>query len=66
MLILIGLHLMVYSQYKFAPMGKKIDSESAKKNRQKPHPIPWTPIIGAVIFLGGLLIISIPNKKDDK
>lgn len=56
-IIIIGLALTVFTAFTFFTKEKVIDIGPVEVNREKPHTISWSPIIGiALIGIGGLVV----------
>ena len=64
-LIIIGILMTIYTGFNYVTTEKMVDIGPIKINKEKNHPVQWTPIVGVVIFLaGGLIIIKIAGKKE--
>ncbi len=63
-LIVIGIFMMIYTGFKYVTTDKVVDLGSIKIEKEKNHFVQWPPILGAVLIVGGVIIIIVPNKKN--
>ncbi len=61
-LILIGIIMFIYTGFNYVTTEKVVDIGPIKINQQKSHPISWSPIVGVVLLVGGIVVIA-TNKK---
>jgi len=62
-LIIIGLGLTIFTAFTFFTKEKVVDLGSVEINRNKPHNLNWSPLIGiAVIGVGGITLWKSNNK----
>ena len=61
-LIVIGILMMIYTGFNYVTTEKVVDLGPIKINKEKNHPVEWSPIIGAVLLVGGIVII-VSSKK---
>jgi hypothetical protein len=61
-LIVIGIIMMAYTGFNFITSEKVVDLGPIKINKEVNHPVQWSPIIGGVILVGGIVLIT-RNKK---
>jgi len=61
-LIVIGIIMMAYTGFNFITSEKVVDLGPIKINKEVNHPFKWSPIIGGVILVGGIVLIT-RNKK---
>ena len=59
----VGIAMMVYTGFNFVTSEKLVDIGPIKINQEKNHPVQWSPIVGVVLLLGGLVIIVRDKKK---
>jgi len=62
-LIAIGILLMVYTGFNFVTREKVVDLGPVQINKEENHPVQWSPIIGAVLLVGGIVIIVMDKKN---
>jgi len=61
-LIVIGIIMITYTGFNFVTTEKVVDLGPIQINKEKNHMIQWPPIVGAVLLLGGTLIIFTDKK----
>jgi uncharacterized membrane protein len=62
-LIAIGLVLMIITGINLVTTKKVVDLGPLEVNKTENHPIHWSPIIGGVLFLGGIALVLGDRKK---
>lgn len=61
-LIIIGIIMLAYSGFSYVTTEKVVDLGPIQINKEKNHSFNWPPIVGAVVFIGGILFLVIPNR----
>lgn len=62
-LIIIGLVLTIFTAFTFFSKEKVVDLGKIEINKDKPHHISWSPIIGIVVMgVGGIVFWSASRK----
>jgi len=61
-LVIIGIIMMVYTGFNYVTEKKVVDIGSVEINKQENHPVRWSPIVGILLLVGGIVIIA-TNKK---
>lgn len=65
-IIVIGLLMTIYTGFNYVTTEKLVDIGPIEINSEKNHPVQWTPIIGVLLIVGGVIIIGrgiAENKK---
>ena len=62
-LIAIGIIMMVYTGFNYVTKEKVVDIGPIEINAEKNHPVQWSPIIGIVLIVGGIVVIAIDKKR---
>ena len=62
-LIVIGIFMMIYTGFKYVTTDKVVDLGSVKIENEKDHFIQWSPIVGIVLIIGGV-VITLRDKKE--
>lgn len=62
-LIVIGIFMMIYTGFKYVTTDKVVDLGSVKIEKEKDHFVQWSPIVGIVLIIGGV-VITLQGKKD--
>ena len=60
--ILIGLLMLAYTGFSYFTTEKVVDIGSIQINKEKKHNVNWSPIIGVILIVGGI-VITIRDKK---
>ena len=61
-LIVIGLIMIAYTGFNYVTTEKVVDLGPIQINKEKNHPVQWSPVIGGVILIAGIVII-VRDKK---
>ena len=61
-LVVIGIIMIAYTGFNFVTTEKVVDLGPIKINQEKNHPVQWSPIVGVVLLVGGIVII-VTDKK---
>jgi uncharacterized membrane protein YdcZ (DUF606 family) len=61
-LIILGIIMMVYTGFNFVTSEKVIEIGSLKLNSEKNHHVQWPPIVGALLLVGGIVLVVIDRK----
>lgn len=61
-LVVIGIIMIAYTGFNFVTTEKVVDLGPIEINKEKNHPIQWSPIVGIALLAGGILVI-VMNKK---
>lgn len=62
-IIVLGVLMMIYTGFNFITTEKVVDIGPIQIDKEKNHPIQWSPIVGLVLIVGGGALIVL-NKKD--
>jgi len=61
-LIVIGVLMVIYTGFNYVTTEKVVDLGPLKINAEKNHPVQWSPIVGAVLLVGGI-VVMVTGKK---
>lgn len=61
-LSIIGLLMIIYTGFNYVTTEKVVDLGPIKINAEKNHPAQWSPIVGIVLLIGGIVIV-LSDKK---
>ena len=64
-LIVIGVIMIAYTGFNFITTEKVVDLGPVKISKEVDHPIQWSPILGGVILVGGIVIVVLGRKDND-
>lgn len=62
-LIIIGLIMIAYTGFNYITTEKVVDLGAIEINKETSHPVQWSPIVGVVLLVGGIVVIAIDKKK---
>lgn len=62
-LIILGIIMVLYNSFNFTTTEKVVDIGPIEINKEVNHPMAWSPIIGIVLAVGGVVLIVTSNKK---
>jgi hypothetical protein len=62
-LIIIGMLMMIYTGFNLVTTKNVVDMGPLQINKEENHPVQWSPIIGAMLLIGGIVIIATNKKK---
>jgi hypothetical protein len=62
-LIIIGMLMMIYTGFNLVTTKNVVDMGPLQINKEENHPVQWSPIIGAMLLIGGIVIITTNKKK---
>jgi drug/metabolite transporter (DMT)-like permease len=60
--IIIGAIMIFYTGFNYVTTKKVIDIGPIVINRKQSHPVQWSPIVGVVLLIGGVLLV-VRDKK---
>jgi hypothetical protein len=56
-LIFIGIAMIAYTGFNLVTTEKVIDVGPIHLSKENNHPVQWSPIIGAVILISGIVVV---------
>lgn len=62
-LAIIGILMIVYTGFNYITTEKVVDLGPIEMNMEKNHPVQWSPIVGVVLLIGGIIVIVTDKKK---
>jgi len=62
-LIIIGIIMIIYTGFNYVTTEKVVDLGPIKINAEKNHPVQWSPIVGVVLLVGGILVMVTSKNK---
>lgn len=62
-LVVIGIAMIAYTGFNYVTTEKIVDIGPIQVNKEVSHPVQWSPIIGVVLAVGGVVLIVSSNKK---
>ena len=61
-IVIIGIIMMVYTGFNVVTKEKVVDLGPLEINKEENHPVQWPPIVGALLIVGGIVIIAFGKK----
>ncbi len=62
-LIILGIIMIGYTGFNYITTEKVIDIGPVQVNKKVIHPVQWSPIAGAVLLVGGIIVVVSSKKK---
>jgi uncharacterized membrane protein len=56
-LVALGIIMMIYTGFNYVTTEKVVDLGPIKIDKEKDHPVQWSPIVGGVLLIGGIVIL---------
>ena len=57
-LIILGIVMLLYTGFNFVTKEKIVDLGPVEITKEKNHFVQWPPVIGAILIVGGIVVIS--------
>ena len=57
-LIVIGLIMLIYTGFNYVTTKKVVDLGPIEINKETNHPVQWSPILGGILLVGGIVLLS--------
>ena len=61
-LAIVGIVIIAFTGYNLVTTEEVVNLGSIKINHEESHPVQWSPIMGAVLLGGGLIVIALDKK----
>ena len=62
LIIIIGAIMIFYNGFNYITKEKVVDIGPIEINKETNHPVQWSPIVGIVLLVGGVLLV-VRDKK---
>ena len=62
-LLVIGAIMMIYTGFTLVTTKKVVDVGPLEINKTEKHPVQWSPIVGGLLLVSGVVLIA-ANKKN--
>lgn len=59
----LGILMIIYTSFNYVTKEKVVDLGPLEINVEKNHPVQWSPIVGGILLVGGIIIIALNRKK---
>ena len=57
-LVVIGLLMIAYTGFNYVTTKKVIDAGPIEIDKKENHPVQWSPIVGVVLLVGGIVVLA--------
>ena len=64
LMIILGIVMLLYTSFNYVTTEKVVDIGPIQINKEVNHPIKWSPIIGIILAVGGVVLIVVGTKKE--
>lgn len=61
--IIVGILMIAYNSFNFKTTEKVVDLGAIQISKEKDNPIAWSPIVGVVLLIAGVVIIISAKKE---
>ena len=58
-LMIIGVVMIAYTGFNYVTTEKVVDLGSIQIEKKENHPVQWSPIVGVVLLIVGIVVISL-------
>lgn len=62
-LIVIGILMTIYTSFNYVTREKVVDIGPIQINKASNHPVHWSPIIGLIVLVGGVIVIAVDQRR---
>ncbi|MGZ4035017.1 MAG: hypothetical protein ACXVPU_04385 [Bacteroidia bacterium] len=62
-LTIIGIVMMLITGFNFVTQKKVVDIGPIHVNKEENHPVQWSPIVGGILLIGGIVILVSQKNK---
>ncbi len=62
-LVIIGILMVAYTGFNYVTTEKVAEIGPLQVNATKNHPVQWSPILGGVLIIGGIIVLSLKTNK---
>ncbi len=62
-LLVVGGLMMAITGFNYVTKEKVVDLGPLEINKEQNHPVQWSPIVGGVLFIGGIVALMASKKK---
>lgn len=60
---IIGILMIIYTGFNYVTTEKVVDLGPMHMSMERNHPVQWSPIIGAILLVGGIVLVAMDRKK---
>jgi drug/metabolite transporter (DMT)-like permease len=63
-MIILGIVMLLYTSFNYLTTENVVDIGPLQINKEVNHPVKWSPIIGIILAVGGVVLIVASNKRE--
>lgn len=60
---ILGILMIIYTGFSYMTTEKVVDFGPMQMSVEESHPVQWSPIIGVILLVGGIVIVAMDKKK---
>tara|TARA_R110001583_G_scaffold34335_4_gene115464 strand:+ start:878 stop:1096 length:219 start_codon:yes stop_codon:yes gene_type:complete len=61
--VIIGILMIVYTGFSYVTTEKVVDFGPMEMSMEESHPVQWSPIVGVILLVGGIVIVAMDKRK---
>jgi hypothetical protein len=61
-LVVVGILMMAITGFNYVTKEKVVDIGPLEINKERSHPVQWSPIIGGILLIGGIIALTAKRK----
>jgi hypothetical protein len=61
-ILILGILMVAYTGFNYVTKDKVLDVGKLEVNKERSHPVRWSPIVGVILMAGGITILA-TNKR---
>lgn len=62
-LAIIGILMVIYTGFNYVTTENVIDLGPMHMSVEKDNPVQWSPIVGVILLVGGIVLVAMDKKK---
>ena len=63
LLVVVGVLMIIYTGFNYVTKDKVVDLGPIEINAETNHPVQWSPIVGVILLVGGIVVFITDQKK---
>ncbi|MBE0422870.1 MAG: hypothetical protein IBX66_02930 [Lutibacter sp.] len=60
---IIGILMMIYTGFSYVTTEKVVDFGPMHMSVEKENPVQWSPIVGVILLVGGIVLVAMDKKR---